>query len=70
VQNADSSTLLNDPDAAFQRGPADKTRGRAAANLFRFARLNPKIDFNTSSTPNAQRLSRFGQAREVGARSA
>jgi hypothetical protein len=70
VQNADSSTLLDDPDAALQRGPAEKTRGHAAASLSRFARLNPKIDFNTSSAPNARRLARFGQAREVGAGSA
>jgi hypothetical protein len=70
VQNADSSPLLDDPDAALQSGPSEKTRGHAAASLPRFARLNLKIDFNRLSTPNAQRLLRFGQAREISARSA
>jgi hypothetical protein len=46
VQNADSSTLLHDPDAALQSGPSEKTRGHAAASLLRFARPNLKIDFN------------------------
>jgi hypothetical protein len=70
VQNADSSTLLDDPDAVLQSGPSEKTRGHAAASLLRFARLNLKIDFNKLSTPNAQRLLRFGRVREVSARSA
>jgi hypothetical protein len=70
VQNADSSSLLDDPDAALQCGPSEKTRGHAAASLLKSARLNFKTDFNKLWTPNAQRLLRFGQAREVSARSA
>jgi hypothetical protein len=70
VQNADSSTLFDDLDNALQRGPAEKTRGHTGASLLRCARPHLKIDFNKLSTPNAPRLLRFGQAREVSARSA
>lgn len=65
VQNADSSAPFDDPDAAFQSGPSEKTRGHAAASLSKFSRLNLKIDFNKLSKPNAPRLLRFGKVREV-----
>jgi hypothetical protein len=70
VQNADSPTLFDDPDATLRGGPAEKTRGHAAAGLLRFAHLSLKIDFDKLSKLNAQYLLRFWQVREVSARSA
>jgi hypothetical protein len=43
VQNADSPTLFDDPDAALQSGPSEKTRGHAAAVLLKFERLSLKL---------------------------
>jgi hypothetical protein len=70
VQNADSPTLFDNPDTALKVGSAEKTRGHAAARLLTFSHLSLKIDFNRFSKPNAGRLLRFWQVREVSARSA
>jgi hypothetical protein len=70
VQNADSPTPFEDLDAGLQGGPSEKTRGHAAANLLKFARLNFQIDFDKLSKPNAQRLLQFWQVCEVSARTA
>jgi hypothetical protein len=109
VQNADSSSLFDDLDAALQSGSSEKRAAmlRQVTNLFLggprddgllipckaadfkwetgsailATKLPPgsapktgheklKIDFDKLSKPNAQRLLRFWQVREVSVRSA
>jgi hypothetical protein len=82
VQNADSF-LFDDLDAALHSGSSEKRVAmlRQVTDLFLSEALPPgsapkpghdklKADFEKLSKPNAQRLLRFWQVREVSARSA